>query len=138
MLNRSKLAAVGLLVAVFASGIAVGGAASAAWGDRPKIEENRREGRRDHDYADHLREELGLSVSQRDSVQRILETYQQAMSDLWAEVRPRMQQIRAEVRGDVAGVLDEEQQARFVEHNARSDSARAARSNAHRRRGDRR
>ena len=135
MLNRSKLSAVGLLVAVFASGIAVGGAVSAAWGDRPKTEENRREGRRDRDYADHLQEQLGLSASQHDSVQRILETYQQAMSQLWAEVRPRMQEIRTEVRGDIAGVLDKEQQTRFSEHNARSDSARAARSNGHRRPG---
>lgn len=135
MLNRSKLSAVGLLVAVFASGIAVGGAASAAWGDRPATDENRREGGRDRDYTHHLQEELGLSASQRDSVQRILETYQQAMSELWAEVRPRMQEIRTEVRGDIAGVLDEEQQTRFAEHNARSDSTRAARSNGHRRPG---
>ena len=135
MLSRSKLSAVGLLVAVFASGIAVGGAASAAWGDRPNTEENRRERRRDRDYASHLQEELELSATQRDSVQQILETYQHAMSELWSEVRPRMQEIRVEVRGLISGMLDEEQQARFAEHKTRSDSARAARSSGRRGRG---
>ncbi len=135
MLNRSKLSAVVLLTAVFASGTVVGGAVSAAWGDRPNTEENRRERRRDRDYASHLQEELGLSTSQRDSVQQILKTYQQAMSELWSDVRPRMQEIRVEVRGHITDVLDEEQQARFAEHNARSDSARAARSDGRRGRG---
>lgn len=129
MLNRSKILAAALLVAVFAAGIAVGAAASAAWGDRtpaPASTERpeRRESRRDRSYLDWLDEELTLTPVQRDTVKHILEGYQGSMHEIWIELRPRMDTIRLRVRQQIMPILDSTQQDRYRALIARSDSGR--------------
>lgn len=132
MLNRSKLLAFGLLSGVFVAGGVVGGAARAGLANRPEKDRGRQERsdrapRERRSYTDRLAGELQLTPIQRDSLEHILATYQDAMDALWAEVRPRMQTIRTEVRGEIRAMLDETQQERFTAHLARVDSARAAR-----------
>lgn len=125
MLNRSKLWAAGLLLAAFAAGIAVGGAVSAAWGDNARDGEpdrNRRVG-----YAERLQAELHLSVSQRDSVDAILEQREEQMDAMWREIAPRFDSLRTAIRGEIMTLLDDGQRERFRALIARSDSLRAER-----------
>jgi uncharacterized membrane protein len=131
MLNRSKLLAAVLLVAVFAAGAAVGAAVFAersdqADGRRPRdaASGERRERPRERSYIGWLEAELALSPAQRDTVSRILDGYQGAMSEIWSEVRPRMDSIRTRIRGQILLVLDSAQQDRYRVLTARSDSSR--------------
>ncbi len=132
MLNRSKVWAVGLLFAVFASGVAVGGAVSAAWGnDETPAEEARersRDGRRERvSYGERLQNELALTSAQREAVDQILARRQAAVDELWGKVRPEFRQLWADVRTEINAVLNDEQRVQYQELLARSDSARAAR-----------
>jgi hypothetical protein len=132
MFNRSKLYALGLLLAAFAAGIAVGGAASAVLGDRAESERSRNNTRRERSYTDRLAEDLGLSMEQRDSVEQILSNSQAAMNELWTDVRVKTDTIRADVRQQIMMVLDADQQLAYRTRNARTDSARAAQSRGER------
>jgi hypothetical protein len=127
MLHRSKLYAAGLLAAVFAAGIAVGTGVSAAAGDRR--ERGPREANRGEreTYSSRLARELTLAPAQRESVDRILDGYQDSMAVLWAEMRPRMDAVRASIRTDIAALLDTTQLALYQAYIHRSDSVRAAR-----------
>lgn len=131
MLHRSKLYAAGLLAAVFAAGVAVGTGVSAAATDRRADRRQADRGERPT-YAERLEQEVGLSAVQRDSVDRILDRYQDSMEVLWGEMRPRMDAVRASIRTDIAGLLDTAQQARYQAYIHRSDSIRAARDGARR------
>jgi hypothetical protein len=131
MLNRSKLLAALLLAAVFAAGAAVGAAVFAertdqvgdrGRGDGPSGE--RRERPRERSYIGWLEGELVLSPTQRDTVERILDGYQGAMSEIWSEIRPRMDSIRTGIRGQIMQVLDSTQQEKYRALIARSDSSR--------------
>lgn len=124
MLNRSKLWAAALLFAVFAAGIAVGGAASAAWGDPRGSEAT--DGRRGR-YAERLQQELALSQEQRDSVDAILARRKAAMRALWSEIEPRFDSLRTAIRAEIATLLDAEQTEAYRALIARSDSAHAHR-----------
>jgi type IV pilus biogenesis protein CpaD/CtpE len=126
MLNRSKLYAVALLAAVFAAGVAVGTGVSAAARDRRSAERPERE-RREGGYAERLSRDLGLTTAQRDSVQIILDRYQEPMSAMWTAMRPRMDSIRSAIRADILGVLDSSQQEQYRLLMHRGDSARTAR-----------
>ena len=115
MLNRSKVWAVVLLLAAFVAGIAVGvGAQSARRGPRPS-------------YVDRLSTDLALTPAQRDSVAAILERYDDAMHELWNEVRPRMDTIRLDIRERIMTVLTPDQQEAYRALTQRIDSVRAAR-----------
>ena len=127
MLNKSKLAAAVLLFGVFGSGAVVGGAASAAFGDRPAEERTRRDGRNRGSYAERLERDLDLDAEQRAQVEVILGTYSDSMDAYWTEVRPRLHGFRAQIREDIAAVLDQAQRETYNAMNHRSDSARAAR-----------
>ena len=125
MLNRSKTWAAGLLAATFVAGVAVGGVASAAWGDN---DGGRAEWRRQRpSYGEHLQQALDLSVEQRLSVDSILQRRQVAMHDLWQEMAPRFDTLRAQIRSDILGTLDEAQREAFDELISKSDSVRRSR-----------
>jgi hypothetical protein len=130
MLHRSKLYAAGLLAAVFAAGIAVGTGVSAAASDRHEPEApDRTRGERES-YSVRLARELMLTPVQQESVDRILDGYQDSMAVLWGEMRPRMDAVRASIRTDIAALLDTAQLGRYQAHIHRSDSTRAARDSA--------
>jgi hypothetical protein len=133
MLNKSKLLAGALLTAVFAAGAVVG---AAVFAPRPpqadardhadSTRAGRRERSRERSYIGWLEAELALAPAQRDTVERILDGYQGAMQEIWTEVRPRMDSIRLQIRGQIMAVLDSTQQERYRMLAGRSDSTRRA------------
>jgi len=129
MLHRSKLYAAGLLAAVFAAGVAVGTGVSAAASDRRDDARDRRTAERPS-YAERLEQELALNPVQRDSVDRILAAYEDSMSAMWTELRPRMDALRTSIRQNVADLLDSTQQESYRAYMHRTDSIRAARDAA--------
>jgi hypothetical protein len=126
MFDRSRLWAFGLLVAVFAAGLAVGAVVTTAFKDRG---DRHRPGRprEEISYLDRLDRELHLSSEQRDSVAAILRRYDQPMQDLWRAARQRLDSLRVKVRSDIASVLTPGQQEQFRLMNQRMDSLRAVR-----------
>jgi hypothetical protein len=108
MLNRSKLAAVGLLAAVFVAG------GLAGWGGREAAERDDRGPRRRGPDAlvNYLSRELGLSPAQRDSVRAIIARHSPETDSLWARVRPRFDSIKARMRTEIDAQLTPEQRAR--------------------------
>jgi Spy/CpxP family protein refolding chaperone len=125
MLNRSKSLAVSLLAATFLLGVAVGGVALAAWGDRGDAPE--RPPRERQSYSEILGRELSLTTAQRESVDVILTRRQQAMTDMWAEIGPRFDSLRDQIRTEITQVLDEEQQAKYQDMITRSERYRGGR-----------
>jgi hypothetical protein len=123
-MTRSRTGAVAMLIAAFAFGGLVGGAATTmadrrthkTRGDRPPQRPS---------YVDRLGTDLGLSEPQKDSVRAILERHQPAMDSLWETIRPLMQSERQAIRNQIAAMLTPEQQAKYVELQ-RQDSLRRA------------
>jgi Spy/CpxP family protein refolding chaperone len=109
MLNRSKLAAVGLLAAVFVAG------GLAGWGGREAAERDDRGPRRGGGpdaLVKYLSRELDLSSAQRDSVRAIIARHRPETDSLWARVRPRFDSIKARMRTEIDAQLTPEQRAR--------------------------
>jgi Heavy-metal resistance len=130
MLNRSKLAAVGLLAAVFVAG------GLAGWGGREASERDQRGpgGRRGPDaLVNYLSRELDLSSAQRDSVRAIIARHRPETDTLWARVRPQFDAIKARLRAEIDAQLTPAQRAKHqqlidqAEHHRREreDSAKA-------------
>lgn len=132
-MNRSKLAAGGLLVAVFVSGAIVGGGALAALRERDQTRE--RPPRRP--YIEVLEERLGLSLDQRQQIEPILRefgnTWQGLAEELREEERRRIHEIRIDARTEIIATLDGSQVEVYRRMIARDDSARAERANRRRR-----
>jgi heavy-metal resistance protein len=109
MLNKSKLAAVGLLAAVFVAG------GLAGWGGREAVERDGRGGglRRGPDaMVAYLSRELDLSPAQRDSVRAIFARHRPETDSLWARVRPRFDSIKTRMRAEIDAQLTPEQRTR--------------------------
>lgn len=129
MLNRSKLAAVGLLAAVFLAG------GLAGWGGHEAADRDGRggrEGRRGPDaMVAYLGRELDLTSAQRDSVRAIFARHRPETDALWAQVRPRFDSIKARMRAEIDTQLTPEQRERHqrliekAEHHRREDSTNA-------------
>jgi Spy/CpxP family protein refolding chaperone len=128
MLNRSKLAAVGLLAAVFVAG------GLAGWGGREAAERDDRGPRRGPDaMVAYLSRELDLSSAQRDSVRAIFARHRPETDALWAQVRPRFDSIKSRMRAEIDAQLTPEQRTRHqqlideAEHHRREreDSSKA-------------
>ncbi len=107
MLNRSKLAAVGLLAAVFVAG------GLAGWGGREAAEhDGRGPGRGPDAMVAYLSRKLDLSPAQRDSVRAIFARHRPETDSLWARVRPRFDSIKARMRTEIDAQLTPEQRTR--------------------------
>jgi Heavy-metal resistance len=128
MLNRSKLAAVTLLAAVFLAG------GLAGWGGREasRKDDGRGRSRRGPDaWVDYLGKELDLSAAQRDSVRAILIKHRPETEALWAQVRPRFDSIKTRVRAEIDAQLTPEQREQHqrliekAEHRRRGDSTKS-------------
>ncbi len=128
-MNRSKVAAGGLLVAVFVSGAIVGGAL------RERDQTRERSPRRP--YVEVLEEKLGLSLDQRQQIEPILRefgnTWQALAEELREEERRRIHEIRIDARAKIIATLDSSQVEVYRQMIARDDSARAERANRRRR-----
>lgn len=121
MFNQSKAFAIGLLVAVFVAGIALGAAGShwvfAHRGGPP---------RPNRSYADRLAQQLQLDSTQRDSVAGILRRYDPQMRAIFGSVRPQLDSLRERLRAEIRTQLTPAQQADYQKLVDR-ENARAAR-----------
>ena len=79
-------------------------------------------------YSDRLQQELALTQAQRESVDVILERREEQMRLLWEEMHPQFDTLRAQVRSEITGILDDGQRTKFSEMIAHSDSVRRHRS----------
>ena len=133
MLNRSKLAAVGLLAAVFLAG------GLAGWGGREATERDKGPRRRGPDaMVGYLTRELKLSDAQRDSVRAIFARHRPETDSLWARVRPRFDSIKTRMRAEIDALLTPEQQTlhqqlieRAEHHRRESPNGRGGRGGRH-------
>src|SRR6202165_2926397 len=109
MLNRSKLAAVALLAAVFLAG------GLAGWGGHEAADRDERGGR-GHRGPDamvaYLGRELDLTPAQRYSVRAIFTRHRPETDALWARVRPQFDSIKTRMRAEIDAQLTPEQRAR--------------------------
>ena len=110
MVNKPKLAAVGLLAAVFVAG------GLAGWGGREAVERDERgmgPGRRGPDaIVAYLGRELDLSGAQRDSIRAIFARHRPETDALWTQVRPRFDSIKTRVRAEIDAQLTAEQRTK--------------------------
>ena len=136
MLNRSKLAAVGLLAAVFLAG------GLAGWGGHEAAERDgagggKGERRGPEAMVAYLSHELDLSGAQRDSVRAIFARHRPETDSLWAQVRPRFDSIKAKMRAEIDAVLTPEQRVRHqqlidkAEHHRRERAEGEGREERH-------
>jgi hypothetical protein len=122
MFNKSKALAIGLLVATFVLGAAVGGGAWAAFQDDHGPPSRR--GRERVSFAERLERDLGLTAAQRASVDSILGRREDAMREMWSEMQPRYDSLRAQIRREIDAVLNEEQREDLRRIEAHADSVR--------------
>jgi Spy/CpxP family protein refolding chaperone len=106
-----------LLFAVFVAGILVGGALARF---RPMM----MPGRDPNGMMRHMTEELDLTQVQQDSIKAVLERWRPAMDSAWAEVRPRIETVRASVRSEIAAQLTPGQRVKYEEMMKHHDDAR--------------
>ena len=123
MLNRSKLAAVGLLAAVFVAG------GLAGWGGREAVgHDGRGPGGRGPDaMVAYLSRELDLSSPQRDSVRAIFARHRPETDSLWARVRPRFDSIKTRMRAEIDAQLTPAQRTRHQQLIDRAEHQRRER-----------
>jgi Heavy-metal resistance len=131
MFNQSKAFAIGLLVAVFVAGIALG-----ATGSRWVIGHRAPPPRPNRAYADRLAQQLRLDSAQRDSVAGILRRYDPQMRAIFATVQPQMDSLRERLRAEIRTQLTPAQQATYQQLIER-DRARFQRRDSASQRGDR-
>src|SRR6266699_4019789 len=109
MLNKPKLAAVGLLAAVFLAG------GLAGWGGHAAAERDDAGMRGRHgpdSIVAYLSRELDLSAAQRDSVRAIFARHRPETDALWAQVRPRFDSIKTRMRAEIDAQLTAEQRTK--------------------------
>jgi Spy/CpxP family protein refolding chaperone len=122
MLPSSKIKAIGLLVAVAMAGFAAGAATMSRADTKPPTDWRER-----CSYSGMLKDRLNLSIEQQDTIRAIMRGHRGEMHAMMEQFRPRMDSVRAEVRGQIRALLTPAQQAQFdslgarerAEHNAR-------------------
>ena len=128
MLNRSKLAAVALLAAVFIAG------GLAGWGGHEAADRDDRGGRGRHGpdaMVAYLGRKLDLTSAQQDSVRAIFARHRPETEALWGRVRPQFDSIKARIRAEIDAQLTPAQRERHqrlieaAEHRHKGDSTQA-------------
>jgi len=112
-MTRSRVAAAGLLLAVFALGALAGGVGLSLAEHEGGDGGTRRNSR--ESYLNRLTTELDLSGEQRDSIRAIMERNKPAMDSMWGEVRPRFDSLRTVVREEIRGQLSPDQVTKYAE-----------------------
>lgn len=110
---RSRLAAVGLLLATFGLGAVAGGVGISVAEHRDATSLKSSHGRAG--FLARLTEQLDLNPSQRDSICSILDRHKPMMDSMWQEVRPRFDSVRTEMRNEIKAQLTPEQQRLYDE-----------------------
>ena len=128
MIPRSRLGAVGLLVAAMSFGALVGGIAVSAAEHRGTGPGNHNHGR--DGYVARLTEELQLTSAQQESVRAVLDRHRPEMDSMWQEVRPRFDSVRTIMRGEIRVQLSPEQQQKYQQMIERREREQRERKNA--------
>jgi len=121
MENRSKLWAVGLLLAIGTAAFASGAATMNYVGDRPP------ETRRRCSYSGMLQRELSLTDAQRDSVRVVWRRHRGEFRAALQPVQPQLDSVRAQVRAELRAMLTPDQRTAFDRLIARERSERERR-----------
>jgi hypothetical protein len=128
MIARSRLGAVGLLVAAMSVGALMGGIAVSAAEHRDGGPESHRHGR--DGVMTRLTEELSLSREQQDSIRAVLDRHRPEMDSMWQEVRPRFDSVRTIMRGEIRTQLSPDQQQKYQQMIERRERESRERKNA--------
>lgn len=118
-MTRSRLAAAGLLVAVFALGALAGGVGVSVvehGGLAVSKQPRGREG-----MLARLTSELELSGTQQDSIRGIFRRHEPAMDSMWREVRPQFDSLRGVVRDEIRVQLTPDQRKKYTAMIERRD-----------------
>ena len=125
MLNRSKLAAVALLAAVFVAG------GLAGWGGHEAVDRDGRGPRHGPDaMVAYLSRELDLNPAQRDSVRAIFQRHRPETDALWSQVRARFDSIKTKMRAEIDAQLTPEQRAKHQQLIERAEHQRKEREDS--------
>lgn len=133
-MSRSKVRAAGLLLLVFAAGVAAGVAADRAWfvdsppaavgqgergasggdGEEGRSGEGGRHGKQEkkdkpRTVIERFADELGLTPDQRAQIETILSHHRESMKEMWSEVQPRFRSLVDSARTQIEGVLTPQQ-----------------------------
>ena len=130
MIPRSRLGAVGLLVAAMSFGALVGGIAVSAAEHRGTGPGNHNHGR--DGLVARLTEELQLTSAQQESVRAVLDRHRPEMDSMWQEIRPRFDSVRTIMRGEIRVQLSPEQQQKYQQMIERREREQRERKNAER------
>ncbi len=103
-MSRARLLSAVLLVVVFAAGVLVGAAADRALDPRSH-------GRHRHEA--EILDRLRLDGRQKAEAEKILERRRSEAAQVWSEVKPRLNQVVAGTRSDLAKVLTPGQLAEY-------------------------
>lgn len=122
MLPKSKIQAIGLLVAVAVAGFAAGAATMSRADTRPPVDWRER-----CRYSGMLKDRLNLSDAQHDSIRAIMRTHRAEMDSVLQRVRPQMDSVQAIVRTQVRAILTPAQQLQYDSLVTRERAERSAR-----------
>lgn len=114
MNGKSKIWALALLAGVLLLGGAAGAAADRVLADESACSTADSRGDRGS-YLHWLAAELDLTDEQRTRAEKTVERHRERISALWREVRPQLEEMKAELRQEIQDGLTEEQQGRYDE-----------------------
>jgi Spy/CpxP family protein refolding chaperone len=122
MLPKSKIQAIGLLAAVAVAGFAAGAATMSRADTKPPVDWRER-----CSLSGMLKDRLGLTDQQRDSVRSIMRSHRVEMHAVMDKVRPQMDSMRTIVNAEIRAVLTAAQKVQFDSLQARDRAERTAR-----------
>ncbi len=122
MLPNSKIKAIGLLAAVAVAGFAAGAATMSRADTKTPADFRER-----CSYSGMLKDRLGLTDQQRDSMRTIMRSHRAEMHALMQAVRPQMDSVRAIVDAEIRAVMTPEQRVQYDSLQARERAERMAR-----------
>jgi Spy/CpxP family protein refolding chaperone len=117
MNGKSKVWASALLVGVLLLGALAGVAVDRTLLSRSATQttEGRRGGDRDRrtSYMDWLSAELDLNADQRTQIETLVAQHRDQVSGFWGEMRPRLEELQAQLRAEISDVLTDEQRTEY-------------------------
>ena len=125
MLPKSKLQAIGLLVAVGVAGFAAGAATMSRADTKPPVDWRER-----CSLSGMLKDRLSLSDQQRDSIRAIMRNHRDQMHVVMEKVKPQMDSVRTIVDSEIRGVLTPAQRVAFDSLKAHERAERTAREHS--------
>ena len=130
---RARAVVGGALVLLFGSGIVVGRAWDQTAGASPPETSPTEERRTDRDRNDGMIvDRVGLSETQKASVDSLVVYHRGRMRDLDSEFRPRYRAVISDLREEIKEVLNDDQRSMYEalleEHDARRHSRRSRNS----------